>query len=129
MVFARSLEALLHAGVFPEYRDGVANLWGQAVAFDLRGLHEDGLHVVLCALVVERELERLHSLEDDAHRLDGVAEDDLLERFPLVARVATLVDELHLLENGRFPGFTSTCAVLMGALLREMEDTHQEAAS
>lgn len=112
LVLARALEALLHAGILPQDRDGVANLRGQAVALDLRRLHEDGLDVVLGALVVERQLQRLHGLEDDAHRLDRVAEDDLLERLALVARVAALVDELHLLENCRLAGFTSTCSEL-----------------
>jgi hypothetical protein len=41
-------------------------------------LHEDGLDVVLGALVVERELERLHDLKDDTHGL-YVAEDDFFE--------------------------------------------------
>jgi hypothetical protein len=114
LVLARALEALLHAGVLPEHRDGVANLRGQAVALDLCGLHEDGLDVVLGALVIERQLERLHGLEDDAHRLHGVAEDDLLERLTLVARVTALVDELHLLEDGRLAGLSGTCAALDG---------------
>jgi hypothetical protein len=68
--------------------------------------------VVLGALVVERQLQRLHGLEDDAHRLDGVAEDDLLEGLALIARVAALMDQLHLLENRRLAGFTSTYGVL-----------------
>lgn len=112
LVLARALEALLHAGILPQDGDGVANLRGQAVALDLRRLHEDGLDVVLGALVVERQLQRLHGFEDDAHRLDRVAEDDLLKRLPLVARVAALVDELHLLEDCRLAGFTGTCSVL-----------------
>lgn len=112
LVLARTLEALLHADILPQNRDCVTNLRRQAVALDLCGLHEDGLDVVLGALVVERQLQRLHCLEDDAHRLDGVAEDDLLERLALIARVAALVDELHLLEDCRLAGFTSTCSVL-----------------
>ena len=112
LVLARALEALLHAGILPQDRDGIANLRGQAVALDLCRLHEDGLDVVLGALVVERQLQRLHGFEDDAHRLDRVAEDDLLERLALVARVATLVDELHLLEDCRLARFTGTCSVL-----------------
>ena len=71
--------------------------------------------MVFGALVVERQLERLHGLKDDAHRLHRVAEDDLLERLALVARVSTLVDELHLLENGRLSGFTGSCALLEAA--------------
>jgi hypothetical protein len=107
LVFSRALEARLDTGISPEDRDGVANLRGQAVAFDLCGLHEDGLDVVFGFLVVERELQRLHGLEDDAHRLDSVAEDNLLERLLFVAGVTTFVDELHLFENGRLSGFTS----------------------
>lgn len=57
----------------------------------------------------QRQLQRLHSLKDDAHRLDRVAEDDLLERFSLVARVTAFVDELHLLKDRRLSGFTSAC--------------------
>lgn len=112
LVLPRALEALLHTSILPEHGDGVANLRGQAVAFNLCGLHEDSLDVVLGALVVERKLERLHGLEDDTHGLDCVAEDDLLKRLPLVARVAALVDELHLLEDGRLARFTGTCIVL-----------------
>jgi hypothetical protein len=128
LVLARSLEALLHASILPEHRNGIPDLWRQAVAFNLCGLHEDGLNVVLGALVIERQLQGLHSLEDDAHRLHRVAEDDLLEGFPLVARVAALVDELHLLENGRLAGFTSTCCALE-ALSHRGDRTDREAAS
>jgi hypothetical protein len=71
--------------------------------------------VVLGALVVEWQLERLHGLKDDAHRLDGVAEDDLLERLALIARVPALVDELHLLEDGRLSGLSGSCALLEDA--------------
>lgn len=85
LVLARALEALLHTSILPQNGDGVSNLRRQAVALNLCRLHEDGLDVVFGALVVERQLERLHGLEDDAHRLDGVAEDDLLERLALVA--------------------------------------------
>jgi hypothetical protein len=112
LILARPLEALLYASILPKYGDGVSNLRGQAVALNLRRLHENSLDVVLGALVVERELKRLHGLEDDAHRLDRVAEDDLLERLPLVARVAALVDELHLLEYGRLARLSGTCALL-----------------
>ncbi len=85
LVLSRALEALLDTDILPESIDGVAHLRRQAVALDLCWLHEDGLDVVLGALIVERKLERLHGLEDDAHRLDGVAEDDLLERLALIA--------------------------------------------
>ena len=108
LVLARALEALLHTRILPEYGDGIANLRGKAVAFDLRRLHEDCLNVVLGALVVERKLKGLHSLENDTHRLNGVAEDDLLEGLTLVTRVAALVDELHLLEDSGLSRFTST---------------------
>lgn len=40
------------------------------------------------------------------HGLDGVGVDDLFVRFPLLLRVGSLVDELHLFENGRFPRFS-----------------------
>lgn len=36
------------------------------------------------------------------HGLDGVGEDDLLVRIPLVVAVGSLVDELHLFQDGRF---------------------------
>lgn len=65
--------------------------------------------MVLGTLVSQGQLERLHGLEDDAHGLDGVAEDDLLEGLALVPGVAALVDELHLLQDGRLAGLTSSC--------------------
>lgn len=95
LVLARPAEALLNTLVLPEGTNGVANLRGEAVTFDLCWLHEDGLNVVLVAGVGERELQRLHGLEDDTHGLNSVAEDDFLERFTLVPRVTTLVDQLH----------------------------------
>jgi len=64
--------------------------------------------VVLCTLIIQRKLKRLHCLEDDTHRLDSVAKDDLLERLSLIARVAALMDELHLLQDRRLPRLTST---------------------
>lgn len=113
LVFTRPLEALLHAGVFPKHRYGISHLRRKAVALDLRRLHEDCLHMVLGALVVQRELERLHGLEDHTHRLHRVAEDNLLEGLSFIARVTALVDELHLLEDGRFSRFTSACTSLV----------------
>lgn len=108
LVFPGPLEAGLDTAIPPESLNGIANLRREDVALDLCRLHEDGLDVVLHPRVRQWELERLHGFENDAHRLDCVAEDDLLEGFPLVARVAALVDELHLLQDGRLPGFTST---------------------
>lgn len=79
LVFARALEALLNTSVAPKLANGVSNLGGNAVTLDLSGLHEDGLHVVLVACILQRQLEGLHGLENDPHRLDGVAVDDFLE--------------------------------------------------
>src|SRR5688572_28367050 len=107
LVFPGPLEAGLDTAVPPQSLDGVANLRREDVTLDLCRLHEDGLDVVLHPRVRQWQLERLHGLENDAHRLYCVAEDDLLERFPLVARVTALVDELHLLQDGRLLGFTS----------------------
>lgn len=101
LVLPRTLETALNTGVLPQRLDGIANLRGKIVAFDLLWLHEDGLNVILGSLIVEGQLQRLHGFEDDAHRLDGVAEDDLFEGFPLIARIPALVDQLHLLEDGR----------------------------
>lgn len=109
LVLSRALEALLDTTVFPQSLDGVSDLGRKDIALDLGGLHEDGLDVVLHPLVLQRQLQGLHGLQDDAHGLDRVAEDDFLERLSFVAGVATLVDELHLLEDGRLSGFTSTC--------------------
>ncbi|KAI6757209.1 hypothetical protein HG531_003034 [Fusarium graminearum] len=47
--------------------NGTANLRREDIAFNLGWLHEDGLDVVLHALVLKRKLERLHSLENNAH--------------------------------------------------------------
>lgn len=109
LVLAGPLEALLDTGVAPESANGTADLWGQAVTFDLSGLHEDGLHVVFVAGVLQGKLERLHGLQDDTHRLNRVAVDDFLEGFPFIARVSTLVDQLHLLQNSRLAGLSSSC--------------------
>ena len=84
----------------PQSVDGGAHFGHQTVPLDLDGLHKDGLHVVFIASVLQWQLERLHGLEDDAHGLHRVAVDDFLEGLALVARVATLVDELHLFEDG-----------------------------
>jgi hypothetical protein len=67
--------------------------------------------MVLGSLVVEGKLQRLHGFENDTHGLHGIGEDDLLEGFPFVSRVSTLVYELHLFQDGRFARFTSTCIV------------------
>jgi hypothetical protein len=67
LILSRSLKALLHTTILPQGLDGAANLRGENVALNLSGLHEDGLDVVLHALVFERKLERLHGLEDNAH--------------------------------------------------------------
>jgi hypothetical protein len=112
LVFTRTLETVLNTTVLPESLDCVADLRGKHIAFNLSGLHEDSLYVIFHSLILKRKLEGLHGLENDAHGLNGVAEDDLLERFPLVARVATLVNELHLLQDGRLSGFTSTCSLV-----------------
>lgn len=79
LVFAGALEALLNTSIAPELANGVSNLGGNAVTLDLSGLHEDGLHVVLVARILQGKFERLHGLENDPHRLDGVAVDDFLE--------------------------------------------------
>ena len=108
LVLSRTLKALLNARVIPQRGYGGANLWWQAVTFYLRWLDKDGLHVVFAATIIEREFERLHGLKNDTHRLDGVAEYDFLERFTLIARVASLVDKLHLFEDGGLSGFAGT---------------------
>ena len=99
LVFARALETLLHTGVAPQGADRIANLWGQALTLDLRRLHEDGLDVIFVPGVLEGQFQRFHGLQDHAHRLNGVAVDDFLERLALVARISALVDELHLLQD------------------------------
>ena len=54
LVLSRSAEAVQDAAISPQFFDSCTNLRGQAFAFDLRGLHEDGLNVILCPLIVER---------------------------------------------------------------------------
>ena len=44
--------------------------------------------------------------------MDCVGEDDLLEGLALIARVATLMDKLHLLENGRLSRLSGTYATV-----------------
>lgn len=41
--------------------------------------------------------------------LDSVGKDDFLEGFPLLLGVASIVDQLHLLEDGRLAGLSGTC--------------------
>jgi hypothetical protein len=108
LVLSRALETILDTGILPELRNGIADLGREVIALDLLGLHEDGLDVVLGALIIEGELKRLHGLKDDTHGLDSVAEDDLLEGLSLVTRIATLVNELHLLQDGRLSGLTGS---------------------
>lgn len=109
MVLAGSFEALLDTDVPPQSRNGIANLGGKVVSFDLGWLHENGLYMVLGPLVVKRQLKLLHGLEDDPHRLHGITEDDFLEGLTLVARISTLVDQLHLLQDRRLARFSSSC--------------------
>lgn len=116
--------------VLPQSLDGAANFRGQDIAFDLSGLDEDGLDVVLHALVLKGQLKGLHGLENDAHGLNSVAENDFLERLAFIARVATLVDQLHLLENGRLSRFTSTCQFIVSRIVnsawcRRVDILHQ----
>jgi len=57
LVLTRPLETGLDTNILPKSGNGIANLWWKAVTFDLCRLHEDGLHVVLGALIVERKFQ------------------------------------------------------------------------
>lgn len=85
LILAGSLEAFLHADISPKGRNSIADLRGKIVSFDLSWLHEDSLNVVLGSLVVEGKLKLFHGLENNAHRLNGITENNLLEGFPLIA--------------------------------------------
>lgn len=98
----------MDTSILPQSFDGGTDFWRETITFDLGWLHEDSMDVILGALIVKRKLKALHSLEYNAHRLDGVAVDNFLERFTLVARIRSLVDEFHLLQNGRFTRLAST---------------------
>jgi len=50
----------------------------------------------------------LHSPDQDLHGLDGVAPDNLPVGFPLLLRIPSLVENLHLLEDGALARLTST---------------------
>lgn len=108
LIFAGATETLLYPGIAPKSLDGTTDFRGKAVTLDLRRLHKNGLDVVFGAGILERKFKRLHGLQNDTHRLNGIAVDDFLERFPFIARVATLVDELHLLQDGGLSRFTGT---------------------
>lgn len=109
LVFTGALEALLDTSIMPQGCNGITDLRKKAITFDLSRLHEDGLHMVFIAAIFKRQLQRLHSLQDDPHRLNGVAVDDFLEGLAFVARVTTLVDELHLFEDGGLARLSSSC--------------------
>ena len=53
LILSRSLETLLHTGILPEGVNGIPDFGWQAVSFDLCGLHEDGLYMVFCPLVIK----------------------------------------------------------------------------
>ena len=112
LILAGSLETVLNTGILPQGLNGISNFWWEVVALDLLWLHKNGLNVILGPLVVKWELQRLHGLEDNAHRLDCVGENDLFEGLSFIARVATLVDKLHLLENGRLSRLSSTYTII-----------------
>lgn len=79
LVLSGALETLLDTSILPQNADGIADLGWEVVAFNLGGLHENGLNVILGSLIVKGKFQGLHSLEDDTHRLHCVAEDDFLE--------------------------------------------------
>jgi len=56
LIFAGSLEARLNTSVFPKGGNGISNLGGQTISLDLRRLHENGLDVIFCGAVLERQL-------------------------------------------------------------------------
>lgn len=123
LILAGSLETLLHTDISPQSRNSITDLGGKIVSFDLSWLHEDSLDVVLGSLVVKWKLKLFHGLENNAHRLNGIAEDNLLEGFPLIARVASLVDQLHLLQDRRLSRLSSSYMIISDAQLAEKSRT------
>jgi hypothetical protein len=91
-------DSSLNGGVAPEVADGVGNVAGEMVCFDLGGHGEDGG----AAGVVgggEGEVEGGEGVEDGAHGLDGVGEDDFFVGILLLVAVPAVVDEFHLFQD------------------------------
>ena len=109
LVFPRPLEALLHTAVAPQSSNRISDLRRKVVTFDLSGLHEDGLNVVLVTGILERQFQRFHRFQNDSHRLNRVTVDNFLERLSFVTRVSSLMDQFHLLQNCRLARLSRSC--------------------
>mmetsp|Transcript_11246 Transcript_11246/g.27822 ORF Transcript_11246/g.27822 Transcript_11246/m.27822 type:complete len:216 (-) Transcript_11246:14-661(-) len=101
---ALPVEGHLHRLIRPQFLEG------------LRGL---GVHHLAVCLPLERlpqrldicrhfQLDLLKRLEEGVHRGDNVGVDNALEGLSLRLGVAVLVDDLHLLEDGRLARLSRT---------------------
>jgi len=73
-----------------------------------RKFEKENSNFYLMSSVLQDNLQLLQGLNDDPHGLNGVAEDDLLERLTVLLGVPSVVNQLHLLQNGALAGLTST---------------------
>ena len=112
LVFIRSGETFLDSTVHPQSLHSSQKLLRERLGV----LHPgDNVHhhlgVALSLVVGEGDVEVRHGPEDGNQRLDGVTVDNWAVLLEVLAGEATLMDDLHLLHNGRFTRFSSSCKV------------------
>jgi hypothetical protein len=104
--FARPADSILDAGISPKATDGVGNVARKCISLELNGEAENDSPSRI-VLGCEFDFKGGHGLEDGPHRLDGIRVDNLLVRLSFLFIVASVMNELHLLEDRRLWGKAS----------------------
>jgi hypothetical protein len=109
--FARVLEHLADAAVAPQRGDGLANT-GVEGFFRVRvdGVLDEVVAVLVVARDLGLDLELAHGANEGLRAVDDVLVDGQAVHGQLLLCVAILVDDLHLLDDGRFAAFAGACS-------------------
>ena len=114
--------------VLPKTADGIGDSGREGVSLELDGETENQCAATL-VLRRKADFESRECVENGAHGLGRVGEDDLLVRVALLVVVATMMNEFHLLEDSRLSlqksvsGFCFICFPERGHNKRTLPDS------
>lgn len=109
---ARVLKHLAYAAVAPQRGDGLTDSHVQRLlGVGVDGVLDEVVAVFIVAGDLGLDLELAHGADEGFCAVDDVLVDGQAVHGELLLGVTVLVDDLHLLDNGRLSAFAGACGV------------------